>query len=429
MRKPEIAYAEAREATVIDSARSRGLRRAGSVLLGFLTAAGGTVVFIGVLGALDYAGAGDATALAIGVAALVALGVLPWLAGRRLIARHAFFLAEVLATAVLVWVLALFLTLWTTLLVRLNGWNLSSSFWLLVAVAVVLSAATLLTTRSLLKRPLVSATGTLTICFFALLAGLLVVALPRQPIGDALPTPSTQPTGSPTGTSTDPAVIGHTPGSSQSDVQAAYLGDRAALHDGVVETEKSITVTVGRSYDLEALVCGSASSRCDEPASPGPAVPGPASSRSGTPIKTGARISAWATASDGVRVSPGEAVIQPVLDKSDDASWRWYVTPSLAGEHDLTLHFRILRGETTDQALVPDSLLHVGVTAVAPPTVSPEKNTPVLRTAFGWFTDSITWVVGLLGALSITGPMLVTAGKRLRHRLRRRAAPSANRRT
>jgi hypothetical protein len=376
--------------------RLRGLV---ALLLGFLAAAAGLVLIVAVAWALDYADAGDDVSIAVVTGTAAILGITPWLSVRLLLPRGMIFAAEVLTIVVLIWVLLLFVTLWVALIGGLSGYRPFAplAFWLMVSAAIVFSAVTWWITRSMLRRPLVSAAGALTVCLFVLVIALVV--FPQ--VGSV-------------NFGSSPVGVGRPQGSSQHDVQASYLDDRAALHDGIVETKKSIEVTFGDSYELEATVCGSDSEVCDEAG-----LPAPASSGSRAPIKTGARISAWATASEEIGLSPKEAIIQPVLNDADYATWYWYVSPRRVGDLGVTLHFRVLRGET-DQALVADKLMHVRVKAVAPIEVVKPRGAADMAKAVGdWLNASIGWAVGVLGALSITGPMLAKAMKRARSRLRR----------
>jgi hypothetical protein len=387
-------------------------------------------------------------ALAVIVGAAAAVTLAPW-AVRRLVARRAIFGAETLTIAVLVWVLVLLLALWARLLVALDDSGPVMSPWL--AASVVLCLLSWLTTRRLTRQPLVAATGVLTACLVVLVP-CLGISLSFQPDNfyaadsAAAPMPSMQ----------RPPVA-----SAQAEVQASYLGERAVLHPGIVQTESTITVRAGHSYQLEATVCGSRSAKCsglaavtttpatEKPATKKPTTKAPAKKTPSTkppvietpaigtpdvaappaglkavaPISVGARISAWLTPSDGVRISPPDPVIQPVIDAGDHASWSWYVTPERAGDLGVTIHFRVLRGNKADEALVPDTLMQVRVEAV-----KESDWVAMIGKAAGWLRDQLTWIVGLLGALSITGPMLANAPRRARNRLRRRLAePSTTR--
>jgi hypothetical protein len=377
-----------------------------ALLLGFLAAVAGLVLIVAVAWALDYAHAGADVSVAVVTGTAAILWITPWLSVRLLLPRGAILAAEALTIVVLIWVLLLFATLWVALIGRLNDFRPGApfAFWLMISAAVVFSAVTWWITHSLLRRPLVSAAGALTVCLFVLVIALVVLVIALV----VFPQAGSNYFGS-------SPVVGRIPHASrQHDVQAAYLDDRAALHDGVVETEKSIEVTLDHSYELEAMVCGSDSEECDEAE-----LPAPTSSGSRTSIKTGARISAWATASEEIGLSPKEAVIQPVLNDADYATWRWYVSPKRVGDLGVTLHFRVLRGET-DQALVADKLMHVRVEAVAPiEVVKPRSAADTAKAVGGWLNASIGWTVGVLGALSITGPMLAKAMRRAHSRLRR----------
>jgi hypothetical protein len=106
-------------------------------------------------------------------------------------------------------------------------------------------------------------------------------------------------------------------------------------------------------------------------------------------------------------VAPSDAVVQPVIDAADHATWRWHVTPARAGELRISLHFRVLRGETAE-ALIPDKLMTVEVLAIE----SRKDVADVAKAGGSWFKDYLGWIIGLFGALGVTGPMIVNAARR-----------------
>ena len=317
-----------------------------------------------------------------------------WLGARSLLGRGRSFGAEVLAVSVLNWVLVALALLWTGIVAGSNeiAYEDATTRWTVLVAAAGLAAVMWATTRYVVRRPLAARAGPLAVCFLA----VLVTTVPVLAFLAGA--------GSMTGD-------GRSVGVGQGDVQASYRRDRASLLDGVVETPKSVTVEAGSSERFVATVCGPASTECGEP------VPAATTGEQRTPMKTGARISAWAVSAPDVQVSPADAVVQPIIDKSDDATWEWYVKPARAGDFTVSLHFRVLRGETSE-ALTSDKVLNVTIRAEEPP----RSATDYAKATGGWFKEYLGWLVGLIGALGITGPMILTAVKAFRARRRRPAA-------
>ena len=369
-------------------------RRIVATGLGILLSLVAVGAWLAVAAAVDRAD-GPAIVAPLGVVATV---VAAWWGARLLRARGRDLGARMLAVCLLVWALATVVVLWSILIAWLG--DPADRVWAGVGISVGLAALTWWGVRSLLRRPLASAAGALAVSFLVLLAGVVgvedIAEKDRERAGAVSPA-----------------------GAGQSDVQAAFLSDRAALHNGIVQTPERVDARVGGSHSVDATVCGGASPMCAGPEPVATATPpGKPSRPNTTPVSVGGRISAWATSSGDVRVSPAEVVVQPVIDASDSASWRWYVSPVRAGDLEITLHFRVLRGET-DEALIPDRLVRVPVHAKE----APKSVAGVAQAGGSWFKDNLAWLIGLLGTLGITGPMIVNGVKRLRaRRARRRVA-------
>ncbi|QUQ64483.1 hypothetical protein JJ691_22030 [Kutzneria sp. CA-103260] len=218
----------------------------------------------------------------------------------------------------------------------------------------------------------------------------------------------------PVGTGNDP----------QDQYQVTIANERGDLVNGFIRAPDHIQLSVGRPSAVSITVCGAKVASADCAADHSRPSRG-----SNTPIMVGARIQARLT-SDAPQctIVASSSEVQPVINATDMATWSWSVTPASTGQFTLTVHLRVLEGET-DQPLLADRAVEISM------DVSQTAGS-VLDSIGNGIKGTLVTIGAVLGGLGLSVAALWTPiGKRLRghkanpvNRLRRRPGQRAGRR-
>jgi hypothetical protein len=198
----------------------------------------------------------------------------------------------------------------------------------------------------------------------------------------------------------EPPATSAQPGSDsrQYRYQLAVLEEREVLFGGYIVAVRELSVPIDEPFTFTVKVCG-AESPCALAAAPAPdGGEGLGSSQGGAPaeIKVGGQVSANLTTDMPGRVDGNSRPEQPIITATDEAEWEWRLQPSRDGQFLLTVHFTVLRQNSTE-ALLPEQKY------VVPLTV---RTTAEHTARSAWL--GLKEVVGLLSAAGVSLAAVVT---------------------
>jgi len=162
-------------------------------------------------------------------------------------------------------------------------------------------------------------------------------------------------------------------------------------------------------------VCGPESA-CAQAAAPAPeGNAGLGASQGGGPaaVKVGGQVKATLTTDMPGQIAANSGDQQPIITSTDEAEWEWRLQPSQAGQFQLTVHFSVLRQNSTE-ALLPDQKY------VVPLTV---RSTAEHTARSAWL--GLKEVIGLISAAGVSLAAVV-AWVVSRTKRRKRAAAAAD---
>jgi hypothetical protein len=187
---------------------------------------------------------------------------------------------------------------------------------------------------------------------------------------------------------------GVTPGSTtQCAYNAAVLQDRHALFPGYLSMQNQISVPLGQPYTIAVIVCGSAMSACNgvqHPAAHSQSEPARLQGR----LLVGARILATLAGNLPGQIYSISLGVQPIIARTDRATWMWTLIPSRAGTFNLILTFTPLSA-TSDSPLIASVSFPVRVMVIASTSQS-------VSAAFGSFFNKLKELATMFDALGFS---------------------------
>ena len=242
---------------------------------------------------------------------------------------------------------------------------------------------------------------------------------------------------------------------------ASVLRNRDSLFAGFMVTPKGLRFRKAETTSFEVVVCGVDSTRkaCEDnlaaalaqpPPPPTTSVPVPTShgpgatptegsptpsptqttgSPSATPtsptatstsntntVQIGGQVLVTATGSPTLTIQPLSQPVQPVLLKTESASWSFNVIPSVLGDFTLAVHISVLQG-ASGPLLLPEETVNIPIQVY-------QTGGDLIVSGAGSFWKVVQQVAAVLGATGISVGAVVTFLVR-RVRRRRLAAAAA----
>jgi len=247
----------------------------------------------------------------------------------------------------------------------------------------------------------------------------------------AVTTPAFAPTTGPSGTQapstqappTAPGAVSPSAGgdgtfrNDQFIYQLDIVDQRSALKSGSVYADSLIRADTGHGYPVSVVICGLESPVCGRRAG---STPAPTAQPSGLPpalgpVSVGARIKAELVSGyQEVSVAgPQAAAVQPIIEATDSARWRWFVYAHEPNTYTLTLSISVLQ-TNSDELLIPSQTFDITLIAT---TTTKDK---IAQAGAAVATFLTTTVVGLITTVATLVSTFGAVGNGVRRVWKRR---------
>jgi len=204
--------------------------------------------------------------------------------------------------------------------------------------------------------------------------------------------------------------------------QLDILDQRSALKSGSVYADSLIRADTGRGYPVSVVICGLESPVCGrrDVSTPTPTVQPSGLPPALGPVSVGARIKAELVSGyEEVSVAgPQAASVQPIIEPTDSAKWRWFVYAHEPNTYTLTLSISVLQTDS-DELLIPSQTFDITLIAT---TTTKDK---IAQAGAAVATFLTTTVVGLITTVATLISTFGAVGNGVRRVWKRRRLAQA----